>query len=124
MDVAAYEDVASRMIARFDLRCVASTLRESISATDNIWSACLHDGQVFHISRKYPIHIVDRVGSGDAFAAGLIHGILQQMNSRDALEFAAAAGCLKHSYHGDSNQARTAEVAALAGGDKSGRVKR
>jgi 2-dehydro-3-deoxygluconokinase len=124
LDVDGYREVAGEMISRFGLTMMATTLRESRSASDNTWSACLHDGREFHRSRSYEIRVVDRVGAGDAFAAGLIHGILSGMDTPAMLQFATAAGCLKHSIRGDFNQVTLDEVAALAGGEAAGRVQR
>jgi 2-dehydro-3-deoxygluconokinase len=84
----------------------------------------LYDGKEFNFSREYPIHIVDRVGGGDSFGAGLIYAILNNYSSKEAIEFAAAASCLKHSIEGDYNQVSVEEVQKLAGGDASGRVQR
>jgi 2-dehydro-3-deoxygluconokinase len=101
------------------------TLRESRSASSNGWSACLHDGKEFRLSRRYEItHIVDRVGGGDSFAAGLIYGLTALGSASEALEFAVAASCLKHSIPGDFNRFTVEEVKALAAGDGSGRVQR
>ncbi|MBU0638034.1 MAG: aldolase [Planctomycetes bacterium] len=124
LDIDAYRDVAEQLIARCGLRLAAITLRESLSASDNRWSACLHDGQQFCHSKTYAIHVLDRVGSGDAFAAGLIHELNAGKAAPDALEFAVAAACLKHSLHGDFNLVSRAEIEAIAGGDVSGRVRR
>jgi 2-dehydro-3-deoxygluconokinase len=108
-----------------NLRRQAITLRESYSADHNGWSACLFDGQKFFHSRCYEItHIVDRVGSGDAFAAGLIYGLSREMSSEEALNFAVDASCIKHSIPGDFNRVSAAEVERLAKGDASGRVQR
>jgi 2-dehydro-3-deoxygluconokinase len=101
IDTTAYEDVARQLVDRFDLKIAAITLRESHSASDNTWSACLYDGEEFRMSRSYPIHLVDRVGGGDAFSAGLIYGLMDGKGSQDALEFGVAASCLKHSIPGD-----------------------
>jgi 2-dehydro-3-deoxygluconokinase len=107
------------------LRAVAVTLRESKSASHSVWSACLHDGRDFLLSRTYDIaHIVDRVGAGDSFAAGLIYGLQTGLGSPEALDFAVAASCLKHSIPGDVNRISVNEVRALLAGDGSGRVQR
>ena len=124
LDAAAYRSVAEELLARFGLKAVAITLRESLSASDNRWSACLHDGREFHVSRTYPIHVVDRVGSGDAFAAGLIYALRTGRSHADALEFAVAASCLKHTIPGDFNLVSVAEVEALAAGVTTGRIRR
>lgn len=109
-----------------NLKFVATTLRESHSANHNGWSAILYDGQKLHVSRKYSItDIVDRVGGGDSFSAGLISGFyLFNKNLADALEFAVAASCLKHTIDGDWNLVSKDEVLALMKGDGSGRVQR
>lgn len=119
-----YERVASTLAERFNLRCVAITLRESRSADHNGWSAMLLEKGRIHHSRKYEINVVDRVGGGDSFAAGLIYGLLARKPAQDALEFAVAASCLKHSIAGDFNLASVTEVEALLQGDASGRVQR
>ena len=124
LDAAAYRSVAEELLARFAVKTVAITLRESLSASDNRWSACLHDGREFYVSRSYPIHVVDRVGSGDAFAAGLIYALRAGRSHEDALEFAVAASCLKHTIPGDFNLVSVAEVEALAGGAATGRIRR
>jgi len=119
-----YEQVARTLAGRFDLKAVAITLRESRSADENGWSAMLlADGRV-HRSRRYDVRIVDRVGGGDSFAAGLIYGRATGMEPQAALEFAVAASCLKHSVSGDFNLVSVAEVENLVGGDASGRVQR
>ncbi|HEX8559766.1 MAG TPA: sugar kinase [Pyrinomonadaceae bacterium] len=121
---AGYEQVARTLAGRFDLKAVAITLRESRSADDNGWSAMmLHEGRVLQ-SRRYDVRIVDRVGGGDSFAAGLIYGLFTGRTGQEALEFAVAASCLKHSIGGDFNLVSAAEVEALVGGDASGRVQR
>lgn len=124
LDAAAYRSVAEELLARFAVKTVAITLRESLSASDNRWSACLHDGREFYVSRSYPIHVVDRVGSGDAFAAGLIYALRAGRSYREVLEFAVAASCLKHTIPGDFNLVSVAEVEALAGGAATGRIRR
>jgi len=126
LDPAAYRALAEKVLAAHPgLRIVAITLRESRSADDNGWSAVLHDRTDFHVSRKYEIRdIVDRVGSGDTFSAGLIYGLLNLGGSAEALEFAVAASCLKHSIPGDLPLLGVAEVKALMAGSGSGRVQR
>jgi len=119
-----YTEVAKTLADRFGFRKVAITLRESISANDNNWAGMLYDGRDFYFSKKYPVHIVDRVGGGDSFGAGLIYGSLQGWPSQETLEFAVAASCLKHSIEGDYNLVSVDEVQKLAGGDASGRVQR
>lgn len=119
-----YKDVAKKLIDRFKFKKVAITLRGSISASDNNWAAMLYDGNEFYFSKSYPVHIVDRVGGGDAFGGGLIYAILNQYNMQDTIEFAVAASCLKHSIEGDFNHVTVNEVKNLMGGDGSGRVQR
>ena len=119
-----YKDVAKQLADRFGFCKVAITLRESISANDNNWSAMLYDGTDYYFSEKYPMHIVDRVGGGDSFGGGLIYACLDDKKPQDIIEFAVAASCLKHSVEGDFNMVSVDEVAKLAGGDASGRVQR
>lgn len=124
VNAAGYERVTRTLAQRFRLKTVAITLRESRSADRNGWSAMLlHEGDLFQ-SRAYDIQVVDRVGGGDSFAAGLIYGLLSGKDGQEALEFAVAASCLKHSISGDFNLASVAEVENLARGDASGRVQR
>ncbi len=120
----AYEEVARQIIEKFGVKLVASTLRESYSASDNGWSAILYDGEKSYLSKKYDLRIVDRVGGGDSFASGLIYGLVTEMPYQEALEFAVAASALKHTIPGDANHVTKEEVLALAGGDGSGRVQR
>ncbi len=124
LELAGYQDIFRQMKERFGFKYVVSSLRESISASDNNWSAAIYDGNEFYHSRTYKLHIVDRVGGGDSFAAGLICGLMDGKNGRDALEFAVAASALKHTIPGDFNYVTRDEVLALAGGDGSGRVQR
>ena len=119
-----YRETAKALADRFAFRGVAITLRESISASDNNWAAMFYDGSECYFSRKYPVHIVDRVGGGDSFSAGFIYAVLAGMKSEEAVEFAAAASCLKHSIEGDFNLLTVEEVKKLAAGDSSGRVQR
>ncbi len=119
-----YKDVAKRLAERFGFETVAITLRESLSANDNNWAAMLLTGGEYYFSKKYAVHIVDRVGGGDSFGAGLIYASLENMPPQQALEFAVAASALKHSVEGDFNHVSAAEVKKLAGGDGSGRVQR
>src|SRR5439155_27272650 len=108
-----------------NLTALAITLRESKSASHNGWSACLYTGKDFLVSRHYEItHIVDRVGGGDCFAGGLIYGLRELGSHQEALEFAVAASCLKHSIPGDFNRFSVDEVKNLLKGDGSGRVQR
>ncbi|MBS3942728.1 MAG: sugar kinase [Dethiobacter sp.] len=124
IDDEGYREVARELKARFDLKYVAITLRESISASENGWSGLMYDGSEFYRSRRYLMHIVDRVGGGDAFAGGLIYAFLKELSPRETVEFAAAASCLKHTVHGDFNMVKVSEVMTLAAGDESGRVQR
>ena len=124
LDAGAYQEVARQLVERFDLRVAAITLRESHSASENSWSACLHDGREFLRSRSHRIQLVDRVGGGDAFSAGLIYGLLTGLSHQEALEFGVAASCLKQTIAGDFNLASVAEVERLAAGEAAGRIKR
>ena len=119
-----YKDVAKQLMDMFSLKGVAITLRESYSASDNGWSAMYYDGNEYYFSRKYKIHIVDRVGGGDSFGGGLIYALLNGYAPQDAVEFAVAASCLKHTIVGDFNHVTLKEVQTLAKGDASGRVQR
>jgi 2-dehydro-3-deoxygluconokinase len=121
-----YRKLTDAVLERFpNLKAIAITLRESKSASHNGWSACLNNRKEFLLSRHYEItHIVDRVGGGDCFAGGLIYGLLHQPSNQDALEFAVAASCLKHSIPGDFNRFTVDEVNALVKGGGSGRVQR
>lgn len=124
LDVERYKDVTRELLNRFGLELVAITLRESESASINYWSALLHNGKDCFKSRRYKINVVDRVGGGDSFAGGLIYALLTKMEPNDALEFATAASCLKHTIHGDFNLVSIEEVASLLQGDRSGRIQR
>ncbi|MCL2126739.1 MAG: sugar kinase [Treponema sp.] len=119
-----YMEVAKALIDRFRFKKAAITLRESISANDNNWAAMYCCGGDFYFSRKYAVHIVDRVGGGDSFGAGLIYANLKNFTPQESVEFAAAASCLKHSVEGDFNQVSVDEVKKLVSGDSSGRVQR
>lgn len=121
-----YRALSDRVLAAYpDMKLIAITLRESHSADWNSWSACLNDRTGFYVSRKYEIRdIVDRVGGGDSFAGGLIHGLNHYPDRQTALEFATAASCLKHSISGDFNRVEKADVEKLMAGDGSGRVQR
>ena len=126
LDLERYRALCEKMLQAFpNLKKQAISLRESRSADDNSWSACLHNRTDFLVSRRYEIHdIVDRVGGGDAFAAGLIYSLLNGRDDRAALEFGVAASCLKHSIPGDFNRVSASEVEALLKGESSGRVQR
>lgn len=121
-----YKELSNKVLKEYpNLKMIAITLRESQSADINGWAACLNDRENFYVSRKYEIRdIVDRVGGGDSFAGGLIFGLNNCRNKQEALEFAVAASCLKHSIHGDFNRVSVSDVEKLAGGDASGRVQR
>ena len=119
-----YKDVAKQLADRFGFKKVAITLRGSISANDNNWAAMLYDGNDYYFSKNYLIHIVDRVGGGDSFGAGLIYSLINNYTPQETIEFAVAASCLKHSIEGDFNMVTVDEVKKLAGGDASGRVQR
>lgn len=117
-----YAKVAKQMLQRFGFKYVAITLRESISASDNHWSAILYDGKNVYHSRKYSIHLVDRIGGGDSFGAGLIYGLLEYKEEQKALDFAVAASCLKQTIEGDFNLVKVSEVESLAEGNQNGRI--
>lgn len=119
-----YRSVARQLTEKFGFEKVAITLRTSISASDNDWAGMLFDGGECYFSKEYHLHIVDRVGGGDSFGAGLIYALRHGRDSQAAIEFAAAASALKHSVEGDFNRVSVAEVEKLAGGDGSGRVQR
>ena len=119
-----YISVAKQLTDRFGFKGVAITLRESKSANDNDWSGMLYTDGEAHFSKKYSMHIVDRVGGGDSFGGGLIYSLVNGYEPKAAIEFAVAASCLKHSVEGDYNMMSVAEVQNLAGGDASGRVQR
>lgn len=121
---AGYESVARQLTERFGFEKVAITLRTSISASENNWAGMLYVGGAAYYSKEYNMKIVDRVGGGDSFGAGLIYATLQGYEPQQALEFAVAASCLKHTIEGDYNQVSVDEVTKLAGGDGSGRVQR
>lgn len=125
-DAAGYEGIFRRMRDEFGFKYVVSTLRESYSASFNGWKALIYDGKEFYRSKRYEINpIVDRVGGGDSFSAGLIHGLLKYKGDQaSALEFAVAASALKHTINGDFNLVSEAEVLSLVGGNANGRVQR
>ena len=121
-----YKSVARQLADRFGFKKVAVTLRESHSAFDNGWSAMLYDAASgeYCFSKKYDLHIIDRVGGGDSFGGGLIYSLLTGKSTQAAVEFAVAASALKHSIEGDYNMVTVSEVEKLAGGDGSGRIQR
>ncbi|MGN1005358.1 MAG: PfkB family carbohydrate kinase [Aristaeellaceae bacterium] len=124
LDRNGYKSVARQLREQFHFEKVAITLRTSISANDNNWAGMLYDGEDFYFSKEYSVHIVDRVGGGDSFGAGLIYAAMQGKSSQEIIDFAVAASALKHSIEGDFNRVTVAEVEKLAGGDGSGRVQR
>ena len=125
LDLNGYKTIFEQMRVQFGFKTVCTTLRESFSATHNGWSALIYDGEEFYQSKRYEINpIIDRVGGGDSFSGGLIHGLLTKKTQGEALEFAVAASALKHTINGDFNLVSAEEVEALAGGDGSGRVQR
>jgi 2-dehydro-3-deoxygluconokinase len=126
LERAQYQKLAEKVLQQYsNLKGIAITLRESHSASHNTWAACFHDGKQFLTSRSYEItHIVDRVGAGDSFAGGLIYGLQNLSSPQEALEFATAASCLKHSIPGDFCRLGLDEVRNLLQGDGSGRVQR
>lgn len=124
-DAEGYKGIFKAMAKEFGFKYVISTLRESFSASHNGWKAMIYNGEEFYESKRYDINpIVDRVGGGDSFSGGIIHGLLTKPNQGAALEFAVAASALKHTINGDFNLVSVEEVEALAGGDASGRVQR
>ena len=126
LDVAGYRTAAERVTRDYGPALVAVTLRESLSASDNGWSAILWDARnhTLHQSQRYVVRLVDRIGGGDSFAAGLVYGLLTGRSHDDALRFAVAASALKQTIPGDFNRVTVGEVDALARGDASGRVRR
>ena len=113
------------MAKEFDFKYVISTLRESFSATHNGWKALIYNGKEFYESKRYDVNpIIDRIGGGDSFSGGIIHGLLTKKNQGEALEFAVAASALKHTINGDFNLVSADEVESLAGGNANGRVQR
>ncbi len=126
LDAGAYESVCRQLMDRFGkLKKVGITLRTSISASHNRWSGVLYDGETLHRAKEYDVtHMVDRVGGGDSFCGGLIYSLLQGKTDQEAIEFAVAASCFKHSIYGDFNLVGVADVEKLAGGPGTGRVQR
>ena len=124
LDRDGYVSVAKQLTEKFNFKGVAITLRESLSANDNNWSGMLYTDGEAHFSKKYAMHIVDRVGGGDSFGGGLIYSLLNNYDAQRAIEFAVAASCLKHSIEGDYNMVSVSEVESLAKGSGSGRVQR
>mgnify|MGYP001321743413 CR=1 FL=1 len=126
LDREKYRVLGDKVLAAYpNMKMIAITLRESHSADWNGWAACLNDGKKFYVSKKYDIRdIIDRVGSGDSFVGGLIYGLNNYDSIQQALEFAVAASCLKHSVMGDFNRMSISDVEKLADGDGTGRVQR
>lgn len=126
LDVARYKQLCEEVLAKFpNIKMQAITLRASHSANHSSWAACLHDRNEFMVSKRYEVtDIVDRVGTGDAFAAGLIYALSGSMPAKESLEFATAASCLKHSIPGDMNNCTVEEVQALVSGGSGGRIQR
>ena len=126
LDRAKYKALGDKVLETYpNMKCIAITLRESKSADWNGWAACLNDRENFYVSKRYEIRdIVDRVGGGDSFGGGLLYGLTHYEDKQQALEFAVAASCLKHSILGDFNRVDVAEVEKLMGGDGTGRVQR
>lgn len=124
-DAEGYKDIFCRMQKEFGFKYVVSTLRESYNASINGWKAMIYNGKDFYVSRRYEIKpIVDRVGGGDSFSAGIIHGLASGMSQEQTLEFAVAASALKHTIPGDVNMVSLAEVESLMKGSGNGRVER
>ncbi|HEO8419446.1 TPA: sugar kinase [Yersinia enterocolitica] len=119
-----YKDVASQLLERYNLKFVAFTLRESLSASRNLWSGLLYNGNQFHISKKYDVQIIDRLGAGDSFSAALIYSLIEEYSFEDTIDFAVAASCLKHSIEKDFNLVNVTEIMSLMNGNGSGRVRR
>ena len=124
-DAEGYKDIYRRGVEEFGFKYLVTTLRESFSASDNGWKAMIYNGKEFYVSRRYEINpIVDRVGGGDSFSAGIIHGLANGKPQEWALEFAVAASALKHTIPGDVNMVSLAEVESLMNGNGNGRVER
>ena len=120
-----YHKIFEQMAKEFKFKYVISTLRESFSATHNGWKALIYNGKEFYESKRYDINpIIDRIGGGDSFSGGVIHGLLTKETQGEALEFAVAASALKHTINGDFNLVSASEVESLAGGNENGRVPR
>ncbi len=124
LDRDGYIEVAQKISKKYNIETVAITLRKSISASDNDWSALLYRNGTAYFSKEYRIHIVDRVGGGDSFGAGLIYALHSGYDNQQIIEYAAAASCLKQTIELDVNLSKPADILALVGGDGSGRVQR
>lgn len=119
-----YKEIFKEMQEKFGFKYIATSLRESISASDNGWSGLLYDGKEFYSSRHYDVRIVDRVGGGDSFASGLIYGLINNKGCQYAIDYAVGASALKQTIPGDFNAVSIEEVEKLIKGDASGRVQR
>ena len=124
LDADGYKQVAQKLKDKFNFKAVAITLRSSISASDNDWAGMLYDGNEFYFSRQHHIRIVDRVGGGDSFGAGLIYAMLNNYTPKEAIEFAVSASALKQTIEGDFNRVSVEEVLKLTRGNGSGRINR
>lgn len=124
IEIDSYVSITKQLVEKFNLEYVGLTLRESLSADRNLWSGILYDGNEHYVSRKYDINIVDRLGGGDSFAAGLIYGLLLEYPQQKVIDFAVGASCLKHTIHYDFNLSTVNEVENLISGDLSGRIQR
>ncbi|MCW3125090.1 MAG: sugar kinase [Bacteroidetes bacterium] len=124
LNIDGYKDVMHQMKDKFGFKYIATTLRESHSASDNGWSALVYDGSEFYHTKKYEVHIIDRVGSGDSFAGGFIYGLVTGLPMAESADFGVAASALKHTIPGDFNLATVSEIRELMNGNKSGRVQR
>ena len=112
------------MARKYDFKHVGLSLRESFSADHNDWAGIFYSKGNIVRSKKYEIQIVDRVGAGDAFSAGLIYGIMNDLSNQETLNFAVAASALAHTFHGDYNLATIEEIQAVSNGEISGRIRR
>lgn len=124
IDAEPYKSITKQLMERFNLDYVGLTLRESISADRNLWSGIFYDGNNHYVSEKYDINIIDRLGGGDSFAAGLIYSLINDYAPREVIDFAIGASCLKHTMHYDFNLSTIEEVHHLIDGDQSGRIQR
>ena len=119
-----YKQLLINLAKKYDLSNVGLSLRESFSADHNDWEGLFYSNNKVYASKKYQIQIVDRVGAGDAFTAGLIYGLFNKLNNQDIVEFGVAASALAHTFQGDFNLATVEEVLSVAAGDVSGRIRR
>lgn len=124
LNMEGYKQVAQKLKDKFDFKAVAITLRTSISASDNDWAGMLYDGKEFYFSRQHHIRIIDRVGGGDSFGAGLIYAMLKGYTPKETIEFAVSASALKQTIEGDFNRVSVEEIQKLAEGKSSGRISR